>query len=402
MPGIKVIRAMTTASDNIVNELPRAQLPVLLLAGTAVVLTTWLVQFEGWHQVRLYSVGLVMGLVLFHAAFGFTGSWRRMMVQRQTAGVEAQLLMLGLATLLFAPALANGSLWGTPVAGAVAPLGLQVVAGALLFGLGMQLGGGCGSGTLFTVGGGSPRMIVTLLAFCGGSFWASLDMHWWVNTPRLPGIALGDIWGWPLAAAAQLLILAGLWLLLRRWRLRPEDEKREPMSWRQLLQGPWFLWWGAVALAVLNWLTLGLSGHPWTITWGFTLWGAKAATLVGWSPVGNWFWTGGFTENALTAPVLADETTAMNIGIMAGAFLAAGLAGRFTPGFRIPLRSLAAAVIGGLMMGYGARIGFGCNIGALFSGIASTSLHGWMWAAFALGGTWIGIQVRPWFALSKS
>ena len=30
-------------------------------------------------------------------------------------------------------------------------------------------------------------------------------------------------------------------------------------------------------------------------------------------------------------------------------------------------------------MGYGARIAFGCNIGAYFGGIASFSLHGWLW-----------------------
>jgi len=144
-----------------------------------------------------------------------------------------------------------------------------------------------------------------------------------------------------------------------------------------------------------------LSGHPWTITWAFTLWGAKAATFAGWTLSNTWFWTGGFTENALSSPVLADETSVMNIGIIIGAFLAAGLAGRFAPDFRIPLRSLAAAVIGGLMMGYGARIGFGCNIGALFSGIASTSLHGWMWALFALGGSWIGVRFRPAFDLQN-
>ena len=34
-------------------------------------------------------------------------------------------------------------------------------------------------------------------------------------------------------------------------------------------------------------------------------------------------------------------------------------------------------------MGYGARIAFGCNIGAYFGGIASFSLHGWLWGVLA-------------------
>ena len=51
------------------------------------------------------------------------------------------------------------------------------------------------------------------------------------------------------------------------------------------------------------------------------------------------------------------------------------------------------------MLGYGARISFGCNIGAFVSGAASTSLHGWLWIVAALAGTWIGIRLRPRFGL---
>lgn len=45
-------------------------------------------------------------------------------------------------------------------------------------------------------------------------------------------------------------------------------------------------------------------------------------------------------------------------------------------------------------MGYGARLAFGCNVGAYFGGIASTSLHGWLWIFFALLGTGVGVRLR--------
>ena len=45
-------------------------------------------------------------------------------------------------------------------------------------------------------------------------------------------------------------------------------------------------------------------------------------------------------------------------------------------------------------MGYGARLSFGCNVGALFSGIASGSLHGWVWFLFAFIGSMIGVKFR--------
>jgi len=79
---------------------------------------------------------------------------------------------------------------------------------------------------------------------------------------------------------------------------------------------------------------------------------------------------------------------------------AAGLAGRFAPSFKIPGKSIAAAIIGGLLLGYGARIAFGCNIGAYFGGISSTSLHGWLWFVAAFIGSSLGSRLRPRFGLS--
>ncbi|MBL3591209.1 MAG: YeeE/YedE family protein [gamma proteobacterium endosymbiont of Lamellibrachia anaximandri] len=191
-------------------------------------------------------------------------------------------------------------------------------------------------------------------------------------------------------------------LLLRRWRSRQKPTVTPPQrDWRRLLSGPWPLITGALLLALFNFATLLTAGHPWTITWAFTLWGAKAAVLLGWDPSSAPFWSGAFQQSALQADILQDVTSVMNIGILLGALAAAGLGGRFSPSFRIPLRSLAAAIIGGLLMGYGARIAYGCNIGAFFSGIASLSLHGWLWITCALLGSALGVRWRPRLGLSN-
>jgi uncharacterized membrane protein YedE/YeeE len=52
-------------------------------------------------------------------------------------------------------------------------------------------------------------------------------------------------------------------------------------------------------------------------------------------------------------------------------------------------------------MGYGARLAYGCNIGAYIGGVASFSLHGWVWLVMALLGTGAGLKLRPWFGLSN-
>ncbi len=120
---------------------------------------------------------------------------------------------------------------------------------------------------------------------------------------------------------------------------------------------------------------------------------------MGWDPAGSPFWSNPFQEAALAGPVLADAISVMNIGIMVGALVAASLAGKVAPKSRVPLPSLVAAVVGGLLLGYGARLAYGCNIGAFFSGVASTSLHGWLWLLCAVPGNMIGVRVRPLFRL---
>jgi uncharacterized membrane protein YedE/YeeE len=91
----------------------------------------------------------------------------------------------------------------------------------------------------------------------------------------------------------------------------------------------------------------------------------------------------------------------MDLGVVAGAFAAARLTGRFG-GHELPdLRQAVAAVLGGLLMGYGARLSGGCNVGAFFSGVASFSLHGWLWIFAALVGVRVGLFARSMFGFRK-
>ena len=354
---------------------------------------------DSWRHAALLLIGGLMGISLYHAAFGFTAAYRNAILYRDISGITAQLVMIGLAMLLFAPFLAAGEAFGRPVAGAVAPAGVRVALGSFLFGLGMQLGGGCGSGTLFTIGGGSTRMVVTLIAFCTGAFAGSLDSLQLPSLPSLGKISFGKLMGWPVAILLQTALLAAIWLAFRAWAGNRSHRRiwGAGLSRHRLLTGPWPLLFSAVLLALLNLLTLFVAGHPWTVTWAFTLWAAEVAQALGWEPAQTRFWRGAFASRALEGSIFGDNITIMNIGIMLGALTAAGAAGQFAPMLKIPFRPLAAAILGGLLMGYGARLAFGCNIGAFVSGAASFSLHAWIWIVFAFAGTWIGVKLRPWF-----
>lgn len=353
-------------------------------------------------QAALYLVGAVMGATLYHAAFGFTSSWRVFIADGRGAGLRAQMLMLAIACALFFPALASGSLFGSPVTGLVAPVGVSVAVGAFIFGVGMQLGGGCASGTLYTAGGGNTRMLVTLAAFVVGSVIATAHLHWWSALPHIAPTSLVKELGAAPALALSLTVfavIAAVTVVVERKVHGRLIRKVGAKGWARLLRGPWPLVAGAVLLAVLNYATLALAGRPWGVTSAFALWGAKASLALG-LDVSAWpFWQGAANKAALAAPVANDITSVMDIGIMVGALAAAALAGKFAPVWKLPLKSLAAAVIGGLLLGYGSRLAFGCNIGAYFSGIASGSLHGWLWLVAAFAGNAAGTRLRPLFGL---
>ncbi|KTC20689.1 MULTISPECIES: YeeE/YedE family protein [Pseudomonas] len=360
----------------------------------------------GIKQVLLLIVGAALGLTLYHAAFGFTSAWRVFINERRGAGLRAQMVMLAIAVLLFFPALGAGTLFGQPVTGLVAPAGVSVVFGAFIFGIGMQMGGGCASGTLFTVGGGNARMLVTLLFFIIGSVTATHHADWWFALPSFPATSVVQTFGVAPALVLNLVVFGLIaWgtVVLEKRRHgaleAPAGSQHEGL--RRFLRGPWPLVWGAIGLALLNYATLALAGRPWGITSAFALWGAKTLSGLG-VDVGSWaFWQMPGNAKALAAPLWEDVTTVMDIGIVLGALLAAGLAGRFAPSLKIPLRSLLAAVIGGLLLGYGSRLAYGCNIGAYFSGIASGSVHGWLWLVAAYAGNVVGVRIRPLFFVAE-
>lgn len=375
----------------------------LIAAGTV-----WLSEAQGWRQGALWILGALLGITLFHAAFGFAGAFRALLAHGRSAGLRAQMLMLAAAVLLMQPAIVDGALFGLPARGLVFPVGVGVVVGAFLFGVGMQLGGGCASGTLYAAGGGGVRNLLTLGFFVAGATLAAWQADAWQDWPAFPPVSLPHTLGlWP-AMLLAVAIFALVWILsakLERRRhgmVEPIFGRLQGKPGRVLIMGPWPLALGALMLAVLNLATLALAGRPWAITAAFPLWGSLAVDRLGWDDPAFWtYWDDPTRTEALLRPLSADRTTVMDLGLVAGAFMAAGLAGRFAPDWRIGAAAAAASACGGLLLGIGAVLAFGCNVSAYFSGIASGSLHGWVWIGPALLGNWVGIRLRPAFGLQR-
>jgi hypothetical protein len=369
---------------------------ILIGAGTA------LLSHEGFRLAALWLVGIGLGFALHRAAFGFSAGFRALISERRGAHVRGQLLMLGIAVLLFFPALAAGSAFGQSVRGFVFPTGLAVALGAFAFGVGMQIAGGCASGTLYAIGGGSLRMLVTLVFAVAGATLAACTAEFWVDLPAFAPFSLLGAFGLLPALSLHLVVFASAWIAVA-W-LEQRRHGAVQSIWRRsdatASLGAWPYAWAAVALALLNFATLVLAGRPWGITQPFALWGSQAIDRSGLGDPVFWsFWEEPTRADALHRALWVDTTTVMNVGVIIGALLAAGLAGTFGARGRIPGAHLAASVIGGLLLGIGAIVATGCNISAFFSGIASGSAHGWLWILAALPGNWLGARLRPLFRL---
>jgi uncharacterized protein len=361
----------------------------------------------GLRQGLLALLGIGFGAVLQGARFGFTTGWRDFIERRDPQGLWAQMLLMVLAAALTLPLLAGS---GGELVGAVAPLTISLVLGAFLFGAAMQLADGCGSGTLYKAGGGSPLSFVVLPTFAFGSFLGASHQPAWIELGGLPAVDL-LAFGWPTALA---LTVAGCglvaWLAGRAARNARGDAPPSPQAVAEQLvrtgtasfvaaarptRSRWATrWWlGALLLAVLYLVHLVVAGQPWGIVYGMGVWGAKAVSALGWDLSGDAFWGVAPHAQRLVEPILADVTSVTNIGLIYGAIAASRWNG--APKFTAPSgRRLAAAAVAGLVMGYSARMAFGCNVGAYLGGIASASLHGWVWFALAFAGSIVGVRIR--------
>jgi uncharacterized membrane protein YedE/YeeE len=328
----------------------------------------------------LVAVGIGLGATLEGLRFGFAGPWRLWLVERDARGLLAQLLAIALIALVAFPLIAGS---GGELMPAHAPVGPAMIAGAFVFGAAMQVVMGCGSGTLVNAGSGNAIGALALAGFIAGSFLGSLHLGFWTGLGSLPLISAQSVAGTGGGLVLTWLALAGVaaWL----WR-RADPAKRRP---------PARLYWAAGLVAALALANLVISGQPWGVVYGLGLWGAKIAQAGGLDLASHAFWSAPAHAERLQQSVLTDVTSLTNIGLIAGAMLI--LHARRDPGAPVAplaLRGWVGVVLAGIVLGYSARLAFGCNVGAFLSGISTGSLHGWVWFAAAMAGSSVGLRLR--------
>lgn len=348
---------------------------VAVLAGWVVV--TWL---AGLRQGLLFLIGAGFGAVLSSVAFGFTTGWRVWIRHRDPTGMLAQFAAIALATIVCIPLLARYP----ELSGAAAPLSWSLVIGAFVFGAAMQVADGCGSGTLYKAGLGHPVSLAVFPAFVAGSFLGAAHLDAWLSLGALPAVSLGDALGATPAVLVELAALAALGALL--WSRRKTTTSR--WQGRGIYIAALFM----AALAVAN---LVVAGQPWGIVYGLGLWGAKIVSWAGVDLSANAFWGREAQQAQIANSLLDDVTSVTNLGLLLGSFLIAWRRRATCPNVgTVNASQWLWSIAAGLVLGYSARLAFGCNVGAYFSGITTGSLHGWVWFAAAFAGSIVGVRLR--------
>ena len=118
------------------------------------------------------------------------------------------------------------------------------------------------------------------------------------------------------------------------------------------------------------------------------------ATWLGADLTANAYWGAPVQQLRIESSLLTDVTSVTNLGLLAGALIAANARGTACPATRASPKQWIAAVVAGVLLGYSSRLAFGCNVGAYFAGISTGSVHGWVWFAMAFLGSVAGVRVR--------
>ena len=173
-----------------------------------------------------------------------------------------------------------------------------------------------------------------------------------------------------------------------------EEEKNKENLWEFYFKREWSYVTGAIILSFLAIALVLVTGSTWGVTGPFSIWGGKVLSWIGIN-VDSWRAFNGAVGKYIFAN---SQPSLTNLGIVLGALLSVLLAASFKFKKIKSRKQVRAATLGGLLMGIGARIALGCNIGNFFSALPAFSLSGWVFMVFIFLGAILGsIMLKKWF-----
>lgn len=328
-------------------------------------------------------VGILFGFALQRGRFCMNSAFRDILLLKEYTLLKAVIVAIIVSMLGFHLMASFGIIQLNPK-----PLswGANIV-GGFIFGIGMVLAGGCASGTTYRVGEGMVGSFVALLGFMmsavitGSGALSGVKSYLETTTkititdpgplvapssrsPTLANIIGVDPW-------IIVIVIAIIAIGVLAWK-RGGREKTEGSLYEKIFKRGWPWWATGIVIGIIAMIAFPASAaagrnYPLGITGG---WSTFLSSLI----------TG-------DANVLSWETFLV-IGVVIGAAIAAGIAGEFKLRAPGPGR-LLQQFIGGLMLGIGAVIANGCNIGHILSGVPQLSIGSILSGLFIILGCWV-------------
>lgn len=367
---------------------------------------------SNWRYGFLCICSGLFGFVLKYGPLGFTCSFRSMVTVGDFMQYRDLLVMLfvgtGLCSLVesingFHP-LFDATKTKT-FQDSASPIGLSLVLGSFVFGIGMQLGSGCASGTFVGIGEGFLKAYVVLPFFVVGSVIAVLDpvYKWWTKLPSTK-YPIRIEFGFTLMIIMTLFGFSFISDFIKRRKKEYSASGRDDFAGMRSLftmDGPntksedeeGEKWYKSIIVAAIVGCILALfymfNGTMIGVTGILPKVGGAILKVCG-VKVDKWIY---FQMSPLPKNFLDSNIFDSNIFIALGAFLASTIKGNFGKSQKHGVIEYIKGVFGGLLMGFGARLANGCNIGAMTSGITSSSMHGFVWMFCAITGSLLTCQI---------
>lgn len=332
-------------------------------------------------------LGAVLGFVLQRGRFCVTGALREVWTSGRTRWLTAFLIAVAVTSAGFFILLQLGLVNHSTES--LTPLATTV--GALVFGVGIVLAGGCATGTYYRAGEGLIGSWFALIAYAGSAAAMKKGILKPVNealpalndTGRTTAYDAFGISPWLLVA----LLVAGVgWLAWRHLRAERDLKVATLPPTRTglghlLFERPWHPFFTAVLVGLI-----AIAAYPLSYAAG------RESGLGITGPSSNLV----YGIIAGDAAALTNWGSLMVVGIIIGSYIAAKASGEFR--LRVPdAATMVKSLIGGIAMGVGASLAGGCTIGNALVGSAELSLNGILaFAGFFLGvGAAAKVFLRP-------
>ena len=342
-------------------------------------------------------IGGVFGFVLQRGRFCINSAFREVLFQDYTM---LRAYLLAVAVTMIGANLIEDLGWLQPLAdGSAGQLYRQAfvpwsnILGGYIFGMGIVLAGGCGSGILYRVGEGNLAYVFAVFGFFFGIAITKFGFlkpvyDWTISTPIFIGPnsdvvpTLDNLLGvnkWIIIAVVSAVILFFV------YQGKPFVKAKKGYSWS--LVG---LLAGLVAVAAF---------------WASDYYGGRASGLSFTGPVREFFLAllfgnsqaAGSDKTQTLFGVTYSWSALYVFAVPIGAFIS----GKLLKEVKLkvpPADELIKVLLGGFIMGIGAQMGGGCNIGHSLTGVSTLALSSWVANLFIILGNWTMVYfllIRP-------